>query len=322
MLVKNMVEVKEFNDFTLFDIFCKNNELILIMSINFNPINEQELIILSNNKILEFKEKYVKNCVQPILIFKYKYKNIDSNIVKIKYKNIDREFKFDFIDSKRLGTLALTTLFKDDYSTFTIFYDYYSKQGVEHFYMYYNGKIKKKIKKIFDYPNVTLIEWNFRYWNKVDNISYKWFHHAQIGQINHALYKFGKDNYDYMIFNDLDEYFNVKENKLINFVKNNNNISIFRFCNIWAKTKKSHELKRIPNKFMRMKDNLKYPKRSKNIYKTNDLKIIGIHEPYTFMNDNNKNNYIDDLKMFHFYDWSSNRRYMKIDDWKKISINY
>ena len=81
------------------------------------------------------------------------------------------------------------------------------KQGVDHFYMYYNGKLTQEIIDKFNFPNVTLIEWDFRYWNCMK--TYKWGHHAQMGQLSDAIYRYGKDNYDYMIFNDMDEFFYI-----------------------------------------------------------------------------------------------------------------
>jgi hypothetical protein len=51
-------------------------------------------------------------------------------------------------------------------------------------------------------------------------------HHAQPGQIQHALYKYGKNEYTYMIFNDLDEYMHIKNKKLIDIINESNYDSI------------------------------------------------------------------------------------------------
>ena len=55
-------------------------------------------------------------------------------------------------------------------------------------------------------------------------------------EIHHALYKYGKDNYKYMIFNDLDEYFFIPNIKLIDYIKSKSNVTVFGFKNIWAET--------------------------------------------------------------------------------------
>ena len=85
-------------------------------------------------------------------------------------------------------TLTITTCFKDDYELFPMWYDYYTKQGVEFFYMYYNGKITDEIKELFDKPNVILHEWDFNYWSPYAHR----LHYAQMGQLQHALHKYGK----------------------------------------------------------------------------------------------------------------------------------
>ena len=89
--------------------------------------------------------------------------------------------------------------------------------------MCYNGLLNDKIKEIFNYDDVTLIEWDFRYWNDKEKHKYK--RHAQAEQIHHALYKYGKDNYKYMIFNDLDEYFFIPNIKLIDYIKSKSNVT-------------------------------------------------------------------------------------------------
>lgn len=228
----------DFNDFTLFDVFWKNKLIYLILSINNNVLNENNLLVSLNQIDLNFKEKIVKNKYEPTLIFIYHDKNIDINkdlIVKIVYKGKKFKKKVEkvFNNNNSNNFLSLTTLFKDDYYLFPNFYKYYKSQGVQHFFMYYNGLLSNEIKKIFNYSDVTLIEWNFRYWN---SSKCKYAHHAQLGQIHHALYKYGKNNYKYMIFNDLDEYLFIQNVKLIDYIKLNTKFSSFGFKNVWAKT--------------------------------------------------------------------------------------
>ena len=68
--------------------------------------------------------------------------------------------------------------------------------------MYYNGKITDEIKKYYNKDDITLIEWDYIYW-KSGMYSR---HYAQLGQIHDAIYRFGKDRFEYMLFCDLDEY--------------------------------------------------------------------------------------------------------------------
>lgn len=308
-----------FDEFTLFDIFSKNNELYLIMSINNDQVQEENIILENNNVEIKFKKKLVKDKDEPILIFIYDYPVDKNTIVNFIYKNKKYKLDVPFISSEKIGNIALTTLFKDDYNIFPIFYNYYMKQGVDHFYMYYNGIINDKIKNIFNYKNVTLIQWDFRYWNK--NCKYR--HHAQMGQLHNALYKFGKNNFNYMIFCDFDEYLYVEKKSLKSFIKKYPNIDIFGFRNQWADTLKGDILKNeLPSTILVNEDTCKYPKRAKNIYKLNSIRLIGIHKAY-YIRKKKKNiyNIINDLYMFHFYKWTSKPRKNISDKWYKLTLD-
>jgi hypothetical protein len=55
-----------------------------------------------------------------------------------------------WVDANTLGVgHEATTLFKDDFKLIHVFYNYYLKQGIEHFYLYYNGKLTDLIIKEF-----------------------------------------------------------------------------------------------------------------------------------------------------------------------------
>ena len=185
------------------------------------------------------------------------------------------------------------------------------KDKVQHFFMYYNGILNNEIKKIFNYKDVTLIEWNFRYWNPK---KYKYKHHAQLGQIHHALYKYGKDNFEYMIFNDLDEYLFIPNNKLVKYIKLNTNINIFGFKNIWAKTKTNN--KKIEENLDISKP-IGFGKRSKCIYMVSSIQTIDIHKSNKMLKKKveDNNNY-----MYHFYNWGTKKRIFKTPISKKIDL--
>ena len=179
--------------------------------------------------------------------------------------------------------------------------------------MYYNGLLNNEIKKIFNYKDVTLIEWDFRYWNPG---KYKYRHHAQLGQMHHALYKYGKDNYKYMIFNDLDEYLFIPNIKLVEYIKLNTNINIFGFKNIWANTK---------NNEVNIQEDLDISKpfpfgtRSKCIYMVSSIETIGIHTPSKMLQ---KKNTDYDNYMYHFYKWSLKIRKYDTPISKKIDLKF
>jgi hypothetical protein len=140
----------------------------MILSINNKEINENELSVNINSTALTFNSKKVRNGPdEPILIFIYNKPRFitDNDLLSVSYNNISKTIKPEFVNFTLKHNLVLTTLFKDDYKLFTLFYEYYKKQGVEHFYMYYNGIVTEDIKRLFNYEDVKLISWDFIYWN-------------------------------------------------------------------------------------------------------------------------------------------------------------
>ena len=313
-----------------FDIFYKNNKIYMIMPIYNEQAFPGYITITINNQILKLTDSHVKDSNEPILVFIYEYISPPNSVIKVNIKLVNNMIKS--YDLHHIHTnmnhniypnnfLALTTLFKNDYYLFPLFYNYYKEQGVQHFYMYYNGIVTPEISNIFNKPDVTLVEWNFHYWNPK---GVKYPHHAQMGQMHHALYKYGKDIYDYMIFCDLDEYLHIPKNKFIEttttnitqysnntlqqFIKNKPEIDIFGFCNFWANTIDDSipSTPYLPKKFLAVSEPVEYLERSKNIYKVSSINTIGIHQiGYNFYNTLSG---ILDLNMYHFYKWSSKNR--------------
>lgn len=341
----------EFHDFTVFDVFYKDNKIYLILSVNIDPVDENNLDIKIDGKTIHLNEKIIRwskwgNESTIILIYDYipdvatteelhsvietdiTQRNTDlelkqevtdasgvpskPNEVTIKYNNITCTQKVSLVvtgsDKKNL---ALTTLFKNDYYLFPIFYQYYKKQGVEHFYMYYNGILTDEIKDYFHYDDVTLIEWNFRYWSPPTSTGIT-PHHAQMAQIHHAIYKYGKTNYNYMIFNDLDEYLYIPDQKLIDFIKANPEIDTFGFHNIWSITVDKNIPDTFPDTIITDTQKIHYGRRSKNIHKLDSIKTIGIHVHNSYQNNINPKR-IHGLDMYHFYNWTKRNRAIKLD---------
>jgi hypothetical protein len=328
-----------------FDIFYKNNKIHMIMPIYNIPANPQNIIVTVNNTILKLVERHVKDSIEPALIHIYEYISPPNTTVKINIKLINNSsISYDLqhiytlekipttqttkqttvqttTQTTKHKFLALTTLFKNDYYIFPLFYNYYKEQGVQHFYMYYNGIITSEIIKLFNIHDVTLIEWNFHYWNPRE---IKYAHHAQMGQMHHALYKYGKDIYDYMVFCDLDEYLHIPKHKfpdtiiststqlspikptIYDFIIMNSSIDIFGFCNFWANTidDKMPSRYHLPKKILAVTESCEYCERSKNIYKVSSINTIGVHQ----MGCDHTLTSITDLHMYHFYRWSYKKR--------------
>ena len=129
-------------DILFFDVFYKNNKIYLILPIYNQPYSPNDIKLLINNDTypLVFSNKFERNGYEPILVYVYDYFTFSKKIkLTIEYQNIIRRYNLKhIICNEPLKKLGLTTLFKEDYLAFPFFYEYYKKQGVSHFYMYYN----------------------------------------------------------------------------------------------------------------------------------------------------------------------------------------
>lgn len=288
--------------YLFFDIFYRDDKIFMIMPIYENLINPDKITVKIQENRIQITEKHVKDSYEPTCIYVYDIREhgCDTAEVFVQYGEFTNSYTLQNINENKKD-LALTTLFKDDYATFPLFHDYYTKQGVSHFYMYYNGKITDSVSKTLNLPNVTLIEWDFPYWN---DPPYKYKHHAQMGQISDALYKYDTE---YMIFCDLDEYMYIENTTLKQHVTNNSHIDVFGFHTIWANTLDNQYP--TDNKFpstIIVGNKHPYNLRSKNIYKTSSVDMVGIHDCKNFKKDNIQ--FILDLTMYHFYNWINKTR--------------
>ena len=302
-----------------FDIFFKNNKIYLILPIYNEPYSTDDIIIKINNnpKPLIITTKYMKNQYEPILVYIYDYYVVEKKITAtVEYKGIIKEYELEHIVTSEIKhhILSLTTLFKNDYKLFPFFYDYYKKQGVSHFYMYYNGKLTDEIRQFFDNnADVTLIEWDYVYWNDMTLSKNKYQHHAQLGQMHHAIYKYGKDINDYMIFCDFDEYLHIPNNTLYEYIIQRPGIDVVGFRNKWADPVDYFDNSKpntFPSKLLTSKP-FRYGERSKNIYKLSSINTISIHFGHTYTKPNLVG--YTDLFMYQFYKWTDPGRIIRED---------
>jgi hypothetical protein len=310
----NSVEnfVLEKDRYLFFDIFHKNNKLILICPVYVNGINIKNLHISNNNIELKLCEKYSKIEYEPIEILIYDFISDSSvNTITVKYGEITKDYTLTHIKSEITGKLAVSTLFKDDYTLIDVFYNYYIKQGVTKFYMYYNGKLTEDIISKYNLPGITLVEWDFHYWNN----GCRFIHHAQLGQIHHAIYKYGKDVNEYMILCDLDEYLYIPKTSLIDYFEKHSNIDVFGFKNCWADTHEGIILDTIPTHIKCSDNILPFGERSKCVYKTSAIATVGIHTYKDFLY---RHTISHENIMFHFYKWSGKARNVNVN--KSITL--
>ena len=308
-------------DVLFFDVFYKNNKIYLILPIYNQPYSPNDIKLQVNNDThpLVLSKKFERNGYEPTLIYVYDYFAFSKKIkLTVEYQNTIRRYNLKhIICNDTLKKLGLSTLFKDDYLAFPFFYEYYKKQGVSHFYMYYNGKITPEIREIFtkNKSDVTLIEWDFRYWNFLDEEKeaaiekgdYLYAHHAQPGQLQHAIYRYGKDVCEYMAFCDFDEYLHIPNMNLSQFLQQYPDVDIVGFCNKWAETTSVEDLK--THTTILTSEPIPYGKRSKNIYKMSSVNTIYIHFCYDFTKTNIAG--YTDFFFYHFYQWNKNKHDFK-----------
>ena len=327
----NSWELKKDN-YLFYDMFCRNNELILIIPlidgryyINMN--------VYYNNTILNITNIY-DNISNDIVILVYNlnnYNNEDIINIIVEYNNIIKNYKLKYMNIlEQKYKLTQTTLFKNDHYLLNTFIKYYEQQGIEHFYLYYNGIIDTTLfKDILLKENITLIEWNFPY---IINNKYC----SQLMQLNHALYKYGKPYSKFMLFNDLDEYLYIENSKinLSTLVDKYNYYDTIVFLNNWCDTineinnyqeffnnYQDFYLNGFPKTFYRSNEINKYGRRSKCIHNTTSIfAIINMHIGEFYYNYN-VNTLIDiNNIMFHFYLWSGTERTKNFEEYKDYRL--
>ena len=172
------------------------------------------------------------------------YSNNDNQIeVRVNYNDkLDKNFIVENSKIEKKHYLSLTTCFKYDYKLFDLWYEYYKKQGVIIFICIII--LTQDIVDIFDKNDVTLISGILNWvYTKIR------IYFAQIGQIQHSLYKYGKINSEYMIYCDLDEYFHINNSTIKETIKNKI-VDHLYFLNIWCKTLDGRILDRFQKIFI------------------------------------------------------------------------
>jgi hypothetical protein len=300
-------------NYYLFDVFIRDNLLYIIMPLYKNYLCFRELKVQSNNKTLPLVNNYFDNKHEPfrILIYKINNENINNEFISVKL-NFDHQIFTKQIKVDRPKTkfnITFSTLCKEDYRLSENFINYYKNLGVDCFIFYLNLPITKEIEnyylnlqKKYSSIKINLFEWNFHYWYYD---GYKKMHHIQPACLNHALYKFGKSQSNYMLFCDLDEYINLNGSTLTEFLKKNNSLDTVGFKNIWSKTLSNKPEKPLPGAFLTSKKIYDYGIRSKCLHKVDSIETLNIHHGGLY---NKKPNIFNNFYMFHFFNWTQKDR--------------
>lgn len=240
------------------------------------------------------------------------------NTVHIRYKNVEKTYCLTEKTNETKMSLTMTTLFKNDYYLLGKYIDYYTNQGVEHFYLYYNGPIGD-LKPRNPSANVTWLEWNHEYF--VDGDSKKDLSHAQFSQLNHALLKYGGLT-EYMGFNDLDEYMTlrIKDIKLRDVIEiellqeEDQRLKTIVFSNTWS-TSGSEIPDSFPFAFYASAKCQPYGVRSKCIHRTRYIPLIqNVHTRERMVASDTVSLHTTNFLLFHFYKWSAVEREIDIGE--------
>lgn len=285
-------------EYLFFDIFARNGEVVAVCPIytEFFIIYENVEVYCGTTKLKQI-EKHAhagKNheCVANI-VYKLEEGMIPKDgtpvslEIEVKYEHNGelktKKFDIEHVTLTKKFFMTVGTLFKTDYDLFEKYYRYYMSQGVEYFFLYYNGSLEeeKNVKKYINRDekgNILLIEWNYHYWNNTELEGKKNYfrHHAQIGQLNHVLYKYHKPLTQYAIFNDFDEYLHNKYDKLSDLVKKHNKEN-YVFYNHWTKPRNPYKFEDdVPRKVF-ITSQHSTNERLKYIAKVDNVYIAGVH---------------------------------------------
>lgn len=186
--------------------------------------------------------------------------------------------------------MCIATLFKDDYSWIETFYQYYKKQGVDYFYLWYNGDIEIVRDKLFQADDIEYGSWNFHYWDSPNK------HHAQVPCLLTFQYKYFPYT-DYASINDLDEFITGPDTTIYDYCKTIN-FKVLTVANYWSRLSKSDERSKGTMELL-VTEKSTGSQRRKAIYRSDFNDVIGIHGP----TDDRAPRYVDKtLIMCHIID--------------------
>lgn len=270
-----------------FSLFLKKNKNIiyLIQPVYDFSITDPVLQCNDCKHILPLVDKYIKIDYEPIKIYLFQPVHMCTISIFPKKKvllNYSHVVELDIINEFNSNfDLVLTTLFKFNKKEEIIFFlNYYRLQGVQYFYLYYNGLLCDLDIDIYTYlksqNDITLIEWNFIYFLPT---SFPFKHHAQLGQIHDALYRYRTN---YMVFCDMDEFMCMRNGKKLIEEILESKKEEYQFCNYLIKEK--YEL---TNKIFPLEKKMNpFRVRSKVIIHCSFVSLMNIHYVYKYKKKN------------------------------------
>jgi hypothetical protein len=271
---------------------CKKKIILSSIHYKYNNWDLNNIKIeIKNTKILKKIIYDNDNYETSLTIILELDKEVDRETIYISYYN--NKYKIDLEQLKIINSnITAMTLFKNDYELIKRYLKYYSNLGVEVFFIYYNNPIDsyiiEKIKSlnIYNYK-IYLIEWDYLYWWFYNNNEKH--HHAQTMAINDSL-NILKNYTNYILYNDLDEYFILDEYKSFdNLIKNNSDIDIFifknKFCTMGKYEIKYKEFDDLFDLSNIIDGNYWDKYREKNLIKCKNINVMGVHNYFSRFNN-------------------------------------
>jgi len=277
----------------IYDIFVKNDYIYVIST--FKNSCEKPLKITVNETPL--KEYFFKDAA-PMLYYSAKLTNTDStnfvitiNSQVFTWINPHTKLGVEYIKPKLTrNKLAFATLFKDDYPFLSQMINHYRNQGVDCFYLYYNGS--KLPNNLPQGPDINYYLWDIQpyFWtSRKHGFHNRKLHNAQTSFLTMVQHKYFDDN-EWIILADLDELIiNTKpQEKTILDRLQQSEAEVISIRNHWAK---------IDNlgKIYYVAEDLGPFIRTKCIYRGSYTGWIGVHHPFGTVNKVD----MTDLRLLH-----------------------
>lgn len=143
------------------------------------------------------------------------------------------------------GEFAVATLFKDDFADIPTFYRYYKLQGVDRFYLYYNGDLAKVRHLLPDADDIVYSAWDFPYWLDPESEAFKAGlvdpqaarnkHHAQTAFLTLVRHRY-LAGCSYLALIDLDEFLGIPGETVRDHVARTNLPTLTAPCH-WAEVR-------------------------------------------------------------------------------------
>jgi hypothetical protein len=260
-----------------------DSEIILTGAVYLNsPIEFGDIRFFVNNIETKF-EIIEKRRYEPSIVCKVsneEWKKLQTLTLRIFY---EKQLYTIILDKEEFKSSNLTamTLFKNDYELLNLYIEYYTKLGINTFFLYYNDILDQEKFKFLEHINVEIhiTEWNYKYWIHPTMLG----HHAQVMALTDGLNTI-KHFSNWCLFNDLDEYVFIENTDFNDLIDKNPEVNHFDFLAYWSKIGNDIIYYREAYNEFKKKEIIKSKNHCgnshhKSLVKVNDVLIMGVHFP-------------------------------------------